>query len=208
MKQIIALIALFSSISLYAQDSTSEFQLTLYPYMNSDLGTSYSLAGQYRLSSNAFINFGIKYHQNKIETIKLDNEKLHHRFYAPETINHIGLSVGIRYDIKWQHDFVQPFLYYNLAFFSMDTRTQYLPNDSSDNTGQPVPLITIGYKNLVTLENGIGVGVSSRIYKQLFLVVRGGVSGNLILNLPRSEYKNGYTINPSLQYAVGVMYGL
>jgi hypothetical protein len=190
----------------HAQDSTDGFQLLVFPYMNGDVGKSTAIAGQMRLSNKLFVNAGIKFHHNRLHGYpKINNEKFHHRFFAANNSQKIGLSAGLRYVLPQVVKIATPYVYYDLSAFNMDIRYQYLP-DSGVNTGNPVPFYNFVYKNAYSIENGLGLGITSAVFTRLYLNIRAGGAANLIFNLPKAGYRSGVYANPSYQFAIGAEY--
>lgn len=178
----------------------------MFPYVNTDVGVSYMILAQYKIGTKLYANAGLRYLQNTSEEPKYNNERLHHRFRANSFTAHVGLSVGLVYHIKWRYEKIQPYLYYDLCFFNADTKSNFLPDDTSTNTDRYVPVLKIRYTNLYSFENGIGIGATAAIASNLRLNTRVGISANIISNLPVAYYPSGMHINAAIQYAIGLQY--
>lgn len=186
--------------------SSSKFQAMAFPYINTDVGTSYGVAGQYHLKNNWYINAGLKLHQNTMFPPTLKNEPFHHRFRAPNTARRIGYTVGMRYELPWMYSRIRPYLYEDITLFKMDTRTYADFPKHTIATDSAVLVMFTGYKNLISLENGLGIGILTRITGKLYLNTKAGLGCNFIFNLPESDYRSGMYINPAVQYAIGLEY--
>lgn len=202
-----AVVCTLLSMAAKAQDSTSKFQLMAWPYMNADVGVSFAITGQYKLNNRLYVNASGKYHQNPMLIPKMNNELFHHRFRANTLAAQIGGSAGLSYTIPWKYKFIQPFAYYDLSVFHMDTRSRYDIVDSVAANGNTlIRVVNVEYKNLWTFENGIGIGATASLIGRLHMIVRFGVSANIITGLPKTVYNKGIHISPSLQNAIGLQY--
>jgi hypothetical protein len=207
MKQLVLIIFLISAgVEMYGQ--VSKTQVTIYPYCIADVGYSSVVMFQKSITCNFFINAGIKYHHFVKEVPKMNNERLHHRFFANKLSQHFGFCAGIRYNVKWKNDFVQPFLYYDLTYFNMDARSIVLidADTISEPGNEKKYAIPVKYYGLQSFENNLGLGLACKITGNLYLNTRAGIGANLIFNLPKTEYTNGRHINSSYQYAIGLEY--
>lgn len=203
---IAVLIMMSVQFRAYATDSLSRFQLLAFPYINADVGVSYGVSAQYKVSKKILVNIGLRYLQSPILPKKINDEVLHHRFYSDDIFNSIGWTLGIKHAFNIKGGFVQPYVFYDITYFNLDTRAQILTDKSKINSGEPTPLVWKNYYNLNTLDNGLGIGGISKITGNLYLNVCFGLSANVIWNLPKNEYVNGLHINPALRYAIGLQY--
>lgn len=187
-------------------DTSSKISILAFPYMNGDVGVAYGLFGQYKISKRVKLSIGLKYNQSSVVTRIIDNDRLHHKYYADNPIQAIGYSVGVQYQVPWKYDFFKPCIYYDLTYAHLHSRTQFLFDSDNVNNGVPISHIWVYYYDLNTFENGIGLGGVAKILSKLSLNVRAGLGVNLIYNLPISEYKNGSHVNLAPQYSLGLQY--
>lgn len=203
------LLFLMLSLNIKAQDSmAARIKLQLYPYMMSDIGTASGLMAQVKITPSFYIAAGVKLHHNKHDVPKINNEKLHHRFHANNTRERLGISIGAVKIVRLKEALFVPYLYYEFNIFHMGANYVIVPNDSNVNTNKTSTMIIGEYKDLYLLENNIGIGGTAKIVAQLFLNVRAGFCTNIISNLPKADYPDGYHINLGPQYAIGLQYNI
>lgn len=187
----------------------SKISMTVNPIVIAHVGRSYGINFQYDISNKLRVYLGAKYHQNLLVDPVLNSQIFRYRFRANNDFQHIGYSIGGSYFMNWKHSIIKPYIYYDLTYFNMDTRTLVFSKvDTAVNTNitQLLKVTPKKYNDLHSFENNIGVGLVCPLTQWLSINTRGGIGTNVISNLPTNEYKNGTHTELSLQYTLGFQF--
>lgn len=184
-------------------------------YSHTGLSSSLSFSKNFR--PNTAYHVGLKFLIN--QPVR-DNAGFayRHRFYAANTGQHFGLSLGIERSFHPQNSAVRPFAFYQLLVTRSQIRrldqyitpmTVYNPNPDTvyylESYYTILPSITTAFENI------IGVGFSVQLWKQLDLRLAAG--GSVVAYLHGSgngssgkRYYTGYEFGD--YYSAGLIYRL
>lgn len=133
------------------------------------------------------------------------------RLYAKNFIQHLGIETSYRRRFLEKWKCINPFSFYDLQLTYSSTRTKaFLPYtyDSNGDVLYKEYIISLG--PFFWLENNIGIGFKTKLFKSLYLIQKAGVGITLILgkdetfpdSYDRIEWEFGYLLS------VGIIYRL
>lgn len=141
--------------------------------------------------SDHSIELGIKYHINK-NVIDNQNEIHRKRFYAINFKEHLGLSIGYRYNFNLSNSSVKPFVFYDFQFTNSTVRIKgYSPyNILEDNTVIYTEYIDF-LAPTIALEQNIGIGYTVPAYCNLYFIHKIGIGLSSFINVDDRVIDNG-----------------
>jgi len=190
--------------SVFAQD---KMQISLYPYMLSDVGQVSALNINYPVHKQWNVYGGIKFLHNLGDLPDSRGYLLHHRFHADNRFQHIGYSAGVQYALPDFTKYLKLFAYYDFTYFHTGTAAhqheyiEQLPDLVS--TVYVVVVRRYHFNNVNSFEQNVGVGFTSKIAGPVYLISRGGIGVNFISHLPKAHFPSGSVAQISLQLGVG-----
>jgi hypothetical protein len=186
MRQIIIFLLTVVSLEAFGQDSVQHCFNASTVWSGAGQGIKVNYA---RKKNKSEWELGLRYHINRPIT---DNRgyALHHRLYAADFGQHLGLNIGYRRDIRISHSQLNPYWFYNLAGMKMITHDllEKCVKDSSYTIGPnndtiitystQIERIRYYGEPLIQVENVFGVGISVQAYKNLYLdaLAGGGIA--------------------------------
>lgn len=203
----------------FTQVKAQQNSITLSPYNQSDVGMFMSAEYSRKLKNDVSLNVGLLFHLN-IDSRNPDRNQelyLHGRFWAYNYREGIGITMGVQKNIFYFSNkkirffaFEQTMLRYmgaksqrykaidTVAFFdSAQNKTLYIEHSQ---------LITTNIRNLISVENILGIGLSADISKKFSFNVKFGVGVNAIFNTPEEYLNTNIVLEYSLLQSFGILY--
>lgn len=117
-----------------------------------------------------------------------DNENLYfkHRFFPKNVKERLGFNFTYFYNINLPNSNMNPFLYYNFQYTFSSTRSEMYYKDGDPvelpyDTIQPYKLVVEKYGPFHVFENNFGIGMSTQIYKKVYLYYKLGAGAAYII---------------------------
>lgn len=163
-------------------------------------GQNVSVQGSKYMGNHAF-SFGLKYHINRPV---LDNQNYVYkkRFFEREFPEAIGFNLGYMFEPSDNH-VVRPYFYYSLQTSYLRLIRDYTTEYSSQSVVAGMTVLNETSPFFV-FENSIGVGLKTRVYKNVYLNQSAGIGMAWLLNVPNSYAR--YNIEWVTSLKLGISY--
>ena len=148
------------------------------------------------------ISIGLKYHINK-PILDNQNFSYKHRFIEREFPEALGLNLGYKFEPLNKSKVVRPYLYYMLQISYLRNVREYTSeyDGSSLIAGMTIMNETSPF---FIFENSIGIGLQTKLYKNIYLNQSAGIGMAGFLNMP--DYYSRFNYEWVTSFKLGMSY--
>jgi hypothetical protein len=172
---------IFSILSI--QTSAQNSQSLSLAYNNMHIGQSLSLSYDFSKNKHQFSIQGHYFLNKRIDDFYGHLYK--DRFHGESISDKIGLGLQYGYKFRLKNSDIDITPFYSVQFYNLKLRNYFFNLLGVDSTGSEFFLtdrIEVG--NLVSLNNILGLEISTKVYKNIFFVMKGGNGVLIVFNDP------------------------